>query len=180
MGIKRRRPRTVKIVVTGPFNAGKTTLIRTISEITVLSTERPVSGAPPGSSPDRTTVAMDFGRITVGKDLALYLFGTPGQERFSFMWDDITTGAVGAVVLFDTRRLADGFGAVDFFEDRGVPFVAAINVFDDAPHHQEDSLRDALALAPDVPLVACDARRGDSVVPVLITLVEHALERAMA
>jgi signal recognition particle receptor subunit beta len=127
-----------------------------------------------------TTVAMDFGRRTIDEEMILYLFGTPGQDRFWFMWDDITRGAVGAVVLLDTRRLADGFAAIDFFEDRGVPFVVAVNAFMEAPMVAEASLREALALGPDVPLVACDARNGNTVVPVLIRLVEHALSRAMA
>jgi signal recognition particle receptor subunit beta len=110
----------------------------------------------------------------------LYLFGTPGQDRFWFMWDDISRGAVGAVVLLDTRRLADGFGAIDFFEDRQVPFVVAVNLFDGAARYDHATLREALALPPDVPLVTCDARDPDSVIPALVTLVEHALSRALA
>jgi signal recognition particle receptor subunit beta len=121
---------------------------------------------------------MDFGRRTIDDELILFLFGTPGQGRFWFMWDDLARGAVGAVVLLDTRRPADAFAAIDFFEDRGIPFAIAVNVFDSAPTHPLPELRAALALAPDVPLVTCDARAGQTVLGVLITLVEHAIARA--
>jgi signal recognition particle receptor subunit beta len=180
-------PTAVKIVIAGGFGTGKTTMVSSVSEIPPLRTEELLTEAGVHvddlagiEGKDTTTVALDFGRITINTKVVLYLFGTPGQNRFWFMWDDLTLGAAGAIVLIDTRRIADGFAAIDFFEDRRVPFVVAVNVFDDAPRHELTSVREALALAPDVPLVDCDARQGRSVVPVLVTLVEHALARSLA
>jgi uncharacterized protein len=173
---------SVKIVVAGGFGVGKTTFVGAVSEIEPLRTEALMTEASTPMDdlsmlPDKTTttVAMDFGRITLAEDLVLYLFGTPGQNRFWFMWDDITRGAIGAVVLVDTRRLADCFGAVDYVEQRGIPFLVALNAFDGVQLHDVDEVRDALQVAAEVPFVVTDARDRESVKEVLVRLVEHAM-----
>lgn len=176
--------RSTKIVISGGFGSGKTTLVGTVSEIVPLRTEAVMTSASAAvddlsATPNKstTTVAMDFGRISIDDELVLYLFGSPGQNRFWFMWDDLVRGAIGAVVLVDTRRLADCFGPIDFFESRGLPFVVAVNAFDGLLRHRPDEVREALQLSQDVPVVVCDARDRDSAKQTLITLVEHALRR---
>ncbi len=171
-----------KIVIAGGFGAGKTTLVGAISEVRPLRTEENLTSASVGydslsgvEAKTTTTVAMDFGRITLAESRVLYLFGTPGQERFWFMWDDLCYGALGAVVLADTRRLADCFASVDYFEKHGLPFVVAINCFDGAPRYDLAEVRAALDLDQRVPAVLCDARKPDSAKQVLITLLEHVL-----
>jgi signal recognition particle receptor subunit beta len=175
-------PTAIKILIAGGFGVGKTTLVSSVSEIMPLSTEEILTDA--GTDADNTagvesktttTVAMDFGRISIGAGIVLYLFGTPGQDRFWFLWDELALGALGAVVLADTRRLADSFPSIDYFERQRTPFLVAVNCFDGDQKFQEAAVREALDLDVDVPIVFCDARNRDSVKDVLISLVEHVL-----
>ena len=175
---------SVKIVVAGGFGAGKTTLVGSVSEIPPLTTEEILTEAGVGvddvtgvESKTHTTVALDFGRITISPDVVLYLFGTPGQDRFWFMWDELAQGAIGAVVLVDTRRLDSSFAAVDYFERRGLPFIVAVNRFYGQCPYTEDEIRVALEVDPAVPFVWCDARDRESSKLGLITLVRHARGR---
>ena len=176
-------PSALKLLIAGGFGVGKTTFVGAVSEIEPLRTEELLTTASVGTDrltgverKSTTTVAMDFGRITISRDHVLYLFGTPGQERFWFMWDELSVGAMGAVVLADTRRLEDCFPAVDFFESRGIEFLVAVNEFDDALRYEVDDVRSALDLKPDIPVMFCDARDRRSATGVLIDLIKHLLQ----
>jgi uncharacterized protein len=180
-------PTAVKILIAGGFGVGKTTLVGAVSETRPLRTEELLTEE--GVSVDdlagvetktTTTVAMDFGRISISDNLVLYLFGTPGQDRFWFVWDELSLGALGAVVLADTRRLADCFPSVDYFEKHGTPFIVAVNCFDGARKYQLDEVQQALSLDPDVPVLLCDARKRESGKQVLIAVLEHAMRSRRA
>ncbi|WP_155056844.1 GTP-binding protein [Streptomyces blattellae] len=177
----------LKIVVVGGFGVGKTTLVGSVSEIRPLSTEEIMTQAgvgidelPEDGRKVTTTVAFDFGRITLNDHMVLYLFGAPGQERFWFLWDRLFSGTLGAVVLVDTRKLADSWYAIDRLEHHRTPFVVAVNRFDDAPRHSLEQIRKALSLGDDIPVIDCDARRTPSGKDVLVTLVNHLYELSLA
>ncbi|MBB5954265.1 hypothetical protein FHS29_000835 [Saccharothrix tamanrassetensis] len=177
-------PTPVKIVVAGGFGTGKTTMVNSVSEIPPLHTEELLTEAGVGvddvlglEQKETTTVALDFGRITINPEVVLYLFGTPGQNRFWFMWDELAYGAIGAVILVDTRRLDSSFPSIDFFERRGIPFIIAVNCFEGAHAYEVAEVRRALDVDEAIPLVLCDARDRESSKTVLVSLIQHTMDR---
>lgn len=182
--VRRRERVSAKIVISGGFGVGKTTFVGSISEIDPLRTEESITAASVGTD-DRsvidhkttTTVAMDFGRLTLDEQVVLFLFGTPGQDRFGFMWDELVNGCLGALVIVDTRRLDDCFHAVDYFESRGVPFVVLINRFGGELHHSHDAVRQALAVPADVPIIDCDVRDREAVRASIVSLLDTLIAR---